>query len=147
MNDLFKAKTLNDTVFGTGIELSGFGILYTEFSERYKEEKRIESEVYLYTEYNGIVKVDEDSIREFTGIYEEDYFREKGKYPNRPIYNGDNVAFVNDSLEIFHYGKIYRKKGSYMFDDKLTGKLIRLSDSYLNADYNNLYLIIIDKYE
>lgn len=65
MNDLFKAKTLNDDYFGTGVELSGFGILHTEFSERYEEEKRIESEFYLYTEHNGIVKVDEDSIREF----------------------------------------------------------------------------------
>ncbi|EGQ1626020.1 hypothetical protein FD602_11930, partial [Staphylococcus pseudintermedius] len=132
MNDLFKAKTLNDTVFGTGIELSGFGVRTIEISEQYKETNGIKNEYYLYTQYNGVVLVDEKSIREFTGIYEEDNFKEKQKRKNRPIYNGDNVAFVDNSLNVFYYGKIYRKKGSYMFDDKLTGKLIRLSDSYLN---------------
>lgn len=147
MNELFKAKTLNDINFGTGVEMSGLGILNTEFSERYKKETGLEGECYLYTVYNGIVQIDKDSIREFTGIYEEDYFKDKEKRQNRPIYNGDDVAFVNDSLKVFHHGKIYRKKGSYMFDDKLTGKLIRLSDSYLNAEYNDLYIIIIDKYE
>lgn len=110
MNDLFKAKTLNDINFGTGVELSGFGILNTEFSEQYKQKYGIENEFYLYTEHDGIVQVDKDSIREFTGIYEEDYFKAKEKRQNRPIYNGDDVAFVNDSLKVFHHGKIYRKK-------------------------------------
>ncbi|MCE5702227.1 hypothetical protein JL799_02570 [Staphylococcus pseudintermedius] len=68
MNDLFKAKTLNDTVFGTGIELSGFGVRTIEISEQYKETNGIKNEYYLYTQYNGVVLVDEKSIRVFTGI-------------------------------------------------------------------------------
>lgn len=88
MNQLFKAVTLKDKKFGTGVELEGFGVLTTKFTEEYQKETEVKEETYLYTEFNGIVQIDKDSVREFTGVYENDNFKSKEERRNRPIYNG-----------------------------------------------------------
>ncbi|HEC2241639.1 TPA: hypothetical protein R1960_001810 [Staphylococcus delphini] len=63
-NELFRAVTLDDDNYGTGATLKGFGVFTIEFSDDYFAKTGKRKETYLYTDYHGKVKVDENSIEQ-----------------------------------------------------------------------------------
>ncbi|TOY73225.1 hypothetical protein DJ466_07410 [Staphylococcus pseudintermedius] len=64
MNELFRAVTLDDDYYEDGTTLKGFGVFTIKFSDDYYARTGTRRETYLYTQYNGEVKVDENSIEQ-----------------------------------------------------------------------------------
>ncbi|MFB3189875.1 hypothetical protein [Staphylococcus pseudintermedius] len=64
MNELFRGVTLDDDYYEDGATLKGFGVFTIEFSDDYYARTGKRREMYLYTEYSGVVKVDENSIEQ-----------------------------------------------------------------------------------
>ncbi len=64
MNELFRAVTLDDDYYEDDTTLKGFGVFTIKFSDDYYARTGTRRETYLYTQYNGEVKVDENSIEQ-----------------------------------------------------------------------------------